>query len=179
MNQSQFPNTSEYRNACLANLNLDDAKMQQFSNWVSKPHDMLLYLGSPGCGKTYFCAALVNYLNDAKKQNMFLFERDFLHGLRECISKGWDYNYELEKLMNMPFVILDDMGSSQMTDWQKEALFIFVDNRMMSRLPTVITSNNYLKDIKSKFEPRFYSRLCSARNTIIELKDEDLRQVYK
>jgi DNA replication protein DnaC len=175
---SKFPPRSELNSAHLSKLRIKNEEMIRLSKWNSNPKDFLLFLGSPGCGKTYFCAALINYRIEKNLPYVFLFERDFLAGLRNVIASGKDYNYDLEVLGEVPFLILDDMGSSQMTDWQKEALFVLVDNRIMSRLPTVITSNYYLKDIRSKFEPRFHSRLAGARNTIIELNDDDLRQVF-
>jgi len=182
MKNSKFPeNDSVLRNACLAALNLSPESAQKISTWVSTPHDFLLYLGSPGCGKTYFCAAMVNYLAEKKTTFSFWFERDFFSGLREVIERGWDPIVELEKLNDVPFAILDDMGcarADKLTDWQREMLFNFVDIRSMSRLPTIITSNHYLKNIKLNFEERFFSRLAAKRNTIIELKEEDLRQVY-
>ena len=183
MRQSKFPDSDDtLRNAHLAKLNLDGTSTEKLSFWVSNPKDFLLYLGNPGCGKTYFCAAMVNYLKEQKKHYIFNFERDFFSVLREEIEKGHDPIHELEKMGDVPFVIIDDMGSARsdkLSDWQKEMLFNFVDIRAMSRLPTIITSNHYLKSIKENFEPRFYSRLSAKRNMIIELKDEDLRQVYE
>lgn len=182
MKNSQFPkNDQDLKNACLAKINLSHESSQILSAWVHRPHDFLLYLGSPGCGKTWFCAAMTNYLKEKNIPFFFNFERDFFSGLREIIEKGWDPIKELEKLNDIPFAILDDMGSARadkLNDWQREMLFNFVDIRSMARLPTIITSNHYLKNIKDNFEERFFSRLAAKRNTIIELKDQDLRQVY-
>lgn len=182
MKQSKFPE-SDYvlKNACLSKINLNPESSKVLSSWVSKPRDFLLYLGSPGCGKTYFCASMVNYLKEKNYQYIFNFERDFFSSLRGEIEKGFDPIYEIEKMCEIPFMIVDDMGSARadkLTDWQREMLFNLVDIRSMSRLPTIITSNHYLKDIKENFEQRFFSRICAKRNTIIELKDQDLRQVY-
>ena len=175
---SKFPASSDYYHACLSKVILPMDYAKRLSDWTNDPKDFLLYLGSPGVGKTYFCAALQNLRSDEKKSCYYINERDFFSGLRDCISNNWDYNLEIEKFSQQPFIIFDDLGSSrtELTDWQKEALFILIDNRSMNRLPTIITSNLYLSNIKEKFEPRFHSRLAAARNTILQLKEDDLRQ---
>ena len=139
--------------------------------------DILLIMGSPGCGKTYFCAALINALTEQKKHFMFLREKDFFGGLRSAMSQeGTSPEFELEKLGDMPYLILDDVGTSQNTDYQQESLFDLIDRRWSSRLPTVITSNFFLSDFKEKYHERLYSRLRDVRNTIIELRIADRRQ---
>ena len=182
MKQSRFPD-SDYvlKNACLSKVNLDEESAAKLSTWVEKPTDFLLYLGSPGCGKTYFCASMINLFKEKRFHYLFNFERDFLACLRNQVDQGFDPIFEIEKICEIPFVIIDDMGSARadnLTDWQRDMLFTFVDIRAMSRLPTIITSNHYLKDIKNNFEQRFYSRLAAKRNTILELKADDLRQTY-
>lgn len=178
MEQSKFPPYSDYYHANLAKLILGEDHTKSLSDWVKNPKDFLLYLGSAGCGKTYFCSALCNLLTEQKKQYLYMTERDFFSTLRADIAQGWDYNYRLDNGFRcIPFLILDDLGSSQMTEWQKEALFILIDNRSIDRKPTVITSNLYVPALKETFNPRFVSRLTAARNTILQLKEEDLRQL--
>ena len=78
MKQSKFPeNDLTLNEACLAKINLNHESAKKLSDWVSQPKDFLLYLGNPGCGKTYFCSAMVNYLKEKKRNYIFNFERDF------------------------------------------------------------------------------------------------------
>lgn len=182
MRHSKFPAGDQtFKAACLSQINLNEESSAKLSAWVNNPHDFLLYLGTPGCGKTFFCAAMTNFLKEKHIPFIFNFERDFFANLRGIIEQSWDPKIELDKICEVPFVILDDMGSTRadkLTDWQKDMLFHFVDERCLSRLPTIITSNHFLRDIKENFGDRFYSRMAAKRNTIIELQDQDLRQVY-
>jgi DNA replication protein DnaC len=165
----------EYQHAHLSKIHLPDNYLQVISEWCKTGKNMLLFLGNPGVGKTYFCAAYLNYLIEKKKWFRYMHEKDFFGKLREVINNNHNYEYEIAKICEAEHLIIDDIGSSQMTEFQKEALLSLVDHRSQSRKPTVITSNHFIKDLYEKFEPRFCSRLRDHRNTIIELNWIDKR----
>lgn len=172
---TKHPFGDDYISAHLSKVEQDDEVMNKIIPWFSKPKNILYFCGNVGTGKTYLSAAWYNELHDQKK-NVRVFKEYYLFAhLREIISKGWDWNIELNRLCEVPYFILDDMGSSQITDWQKEVLFSFLDNRYSSSYPTMITSNLIYEDIKSNFPERFVSRIYAAKNTIIELTGEDRR----
>lgn len=104
-----------------------------------------------------------------------------LSRLRTSISeeKG-DYLKELDYLLDDEFIMIDDLGSSGITDWRKEVVFEAIDRRYESQLPTVITSNLTRKEIYEGFGPRIHSRMFARENLILEFHGgEDLRQNYK
>lgn len=165
----------DYQHAHLSKIHLPENYLQIISDWCKAGKNMLIFLGNPGVGKTYFCAAYLNYLIEKKKIFRYMHEKDFFGRMREVISKNWDYESEIARLCEIDHLIIDDIGSSQMTEFQKEALLSLVDHRSQSRKPTVITSNHFVRDLGEKFEPRFCSRLRDHRNTIIELNWIDKR----
>lgn len=172
-----FWEIGDYKNAHLSRLDLPTEICEKINNWWKKPLGFLIFLGNPGCGKSYLIAALINSLNENKKGGWKYFsEKKFFSELREVINKNWDYEYEIRKICETPMIFMDDIHSGQSTDWQKECLFNFVDNRSISRFPTVITSNLFLDQMYKVFEPRFISRLKDKRNIIIELNWKDKRQ---
>lgn len=185
MKPSNLPFDEEFRGANLAGMtNLTEEQTQVLSNWVKNPRDFLLFLGNPGCRKSYFCCAVYNYFTQDKPifwphgypcLPFIITEKDFFHQMRKEIELGHDHCYEIEKLKYHPFIIFDDMGVNQKTEWQKEVLHDFINSRVESRLPTIITSNLYLYMIKEKYEERFFSRLSSKRNSFIEVKGIDYR----
>lgn len=181
MSNSRFPFEGDYKNAALANINLDKNRVEQIFTWANDARDMLILMGEPGTGKTYFSSAFYHYYS-AKGKNIVIFnETDYFCQLRSIINQKWEPVIEVEKFCGADVVILDDMGSSQLTPWQKDMLFALVDKRVESRAPTIITSNLFLKDIKENFHERFYSRISAKRNLIIELKhdlgNQDLRKI--
>jgi len=156
-------------------VNGDNEKIAQ---WIKNNKNFLVFLGSPGVGKTYFCAALLPWVHPKVRSVRYWNERDLLARLREAISqeKG-NYVKQLEYLLDDEFVMLDDMGSCGINDWRKEVWFEAIDMRYESQKPTVITSNMTRGEIFSSLGPRCHSRLFSKENLIIEMHDGmDLRQ---
>jgi DNA replication protein DnaC len=147
-------------------------------NWLNKKKNMLIFLGAPGIGKTYFCSALLPWICGKVSSFRYWNERVLLSRIRATMGqeKG-DYLKELDYLLDDEFVILDDLGSSGVTDWRKEVLFDAIDRRYESERPTVITSNFTRQQIFDSFGGRIHSRMFSRENLILELHNApDLRQ---
>lgn len=178
MRNSEFPYKGDYAQACISKLEFTPKMSEIICNWVKNPKDMMLLLGVPGTGKTYFCAALYHYFVSQKKHVQILNEMDFLNNLKENISRGWSEYYEISKLADQQILIFDDMGSGKLNEWHLDVLFQLVDKRSEGRLPTVITSNIFTSKFNSVFPERLTSRLTAVRNVILELTVEDLRKFY-
>ena len=170
-------------NACLSKIELPDDCLDKIISWMKDPKYFLVFCGNPGVGKTYLCHAINNFRKDAKKYCWYLKEQELFSKLRDVIKENQDYTHKVREICENEFLILDDLCSSTMTDWQKEVLFTFVDERCENCLPTVITSNLYInkqnfdkKSMLTEFSSRFVSRMSSARNMIIELEWKDKRQ---
>src|SRR5438045_7998222 len=59
----------------------------------------------------------------------------------------------LQTIKDFPILILDDWGAQSDTPWADEQLYLILNHRTERALPTVVTSNQPLKDI----EPRVRS----------------------
>lgn len=177
MSKLEFWETNEFKDAHLTKVNYEPSIMEPLLEWVKKPAGMLILCGNPGTGKTYFAAAFMNYLNEKKiKDKRGHDEKRFFSMVRDVIDQGWDYEREVARLCESHYFILNDIfsGKNYPTDFQKECLFSFVDNRWMNNLPTIITSNIFIKDMQ--MHPRFMSRLNDKRNIVINLNGQDKRQ---
>ncbi len=145
-------------------------------DWINNPKNFLVYLGNPGIGKTFLCAALIPWAMKKFISFRYFNDRNLLTKVRESIDTGGDCLRELQLLLDDPLVIIDDLGSSGLNDWRKDILFETIDLRYNSMKPTVITSNFTKDEFTKHFHPRFCSRLFAKENTIIELdKAPDLR----
>ena len=139
----------------------------------------MVYCGSPGIGKTFLCAALIDWAMRNFDSIRYHKDYDLYNKLRNFMDgdiKG-DYLVELNRLIDDDFLMVDDVGSAGITDWRKDIFFNVIDYRYNSNLPTVITSNFSAKEIKEIYHPRVSSRLFNKDSVIIEIMDgEDLRQ---
>lgn len=171
-----FPFGRELEDAHMAKIDQSQEILALVAKWLVKDKNMFYFCGNVGTGKTYFCSAWFNHLREQGKHVRAYSEYKLFSYLRSVIQKNWDPMIELEKICDCPYLILDDMGSSSMTDWQKEMLFEFINMRSESGLPTLITSNLKRKDIRETFHERVESRIYAAKNIVIELNGEDRRQ---
>lgn len=146
--------------------------------FMKKSKNFLVYHGSPGIGKTYFCAALVEWYLFEFNSHRYHLEKDLLARLRSVISEDYgDYAKELQYLTDDEFIILDDVGSSINPDkitykdleWRREVFFNFLDYRYNNELPTVITSNFTEKEFEQVYSERICSRLFAKENTVISI----------
>lgn len=152
---------------------------QKVMGWLKSGSNMLVLLGPPGVGKTYICSAIYNYMQE-KWPNVtcrYWKESDLFSRLRKDMNTlEGDYSQNLTFLTDDHFIFLDDLESTGVTDWRKEALFTFIDVRYNSKKPTVISSNLNPGLINEKLGERFHSRIMSAENVVIEINGKDLRK---
>lgn len=180
----------KYRNACLSELTLDEGDAQVIFDWLKNPKDIFFIYSIPGTGKTHLMAAITHHYLEKKKPCLYLKEKDFIQKLRDQISEGFSEEAYLKYMCENPLIILDDICSTRdnnsrdgstsnaygMTEWQKDMLFTFLDYRVNSRLPTIITSNHSPKELEKFFHERFISRLTASNNVILLLKGTDKRK---
>lgn len=79
--------------------------------------------------------------------------------------------------MDDDFLMLDDIGSMQITEWKKDVLLQVIDERYESLKPTVFTSNLTREELTKLLGIRTASRLFSGDSVLIEMHDaEDKRK---
>lgn len=171
-----FWETERYKDAHLSKLDFEDGINEKIADWIKKDKDMLVFLGTVGIGKSYFLSAYIHHLIEKKQSFRFFTEYDFNGFMRDTIKKGWEYEHEIKRICEAKYLILDDIGACQLTEFQKETIQTLIDIRYNLRLPTIITSNLFIKDMRSQISPRIASRLSSKDNCLIEFSGVDKRE---
>ncbi len=167
----------DFDEACLSRVILPDNAIEKIVNWLHTPANLLVFCGNPGVGKTFLCAAIGKFLIEKKKCFRCFNEKSFFAHLRAKIGENADSEWEIKRLCEVEYFILDDIGSGEgFTPWQKDQLFSLVDHRAASRKPTILTSNIFTVNMDKIFSQRFISRLKDKRNTLLEFNWIDKRQ---
>ncbi len=158
-----------YRDATLSKTRLSQFQQQQVFDWLKGDmKNNLVFLGSPGIGKTYLCAAIANYLSDKGRCARYTNPRRFYEVLHTAIQKNQNQYEEIRKFSKEDILIFDDLGASSCSDWQVEVTFDLLDQRYSDNLPTIITSNLNFDEIHNVFGERLLRRLKNNQNTLIE-----------
>lgn len=90
---------------------------------------------------------------------------------QEVVGPPADYD-RLREMRLADVLVLDDLGSSRINEWQREKLLGVVDERWQHARPTVITSN--MDEFDDALGPRLTSRLGDGA-TVVMLDGKDLR----
>ncbi|MFI6594928.1 ATP-binding protein [Nonomuraea sp. NPDC050536] len=78
----------------------------------------------------------------------------------------------LREMREVDVLVLDDLGSNRINEWQRENLLAVVDERWQHARPTAITSN--MDDFDGALGPRLTSRLGDGA-TVVMLEGADFR----
>lgn len=115
----------------------------------------LLFQGGYGCGKTHLAAAIANYAVSLGVPTLFITVPDMLDSLRFAYnSSETTFEQRFDEIRQAEFLVLDDFGTQNATDWAEEKLFQIVNYRYINRLPMVITTNLLDQDIGERINSR-------------------------
>lgn len=139
---------------------------------------MVFLSGNTGTGKTYILKCMANELIKRGKLTTlvtaFKLSQDCLksYACRDIYEK----EEILNKYLESEILFIDDLGtevnSSTLTN---NYIYTILNERKMRNLPTVITTNLSLADIRDNYDERIYSRIADDSTIKIQLNGKDLR----
>ena len=111
--------------------------------------------GAVGCGKTYAAASIANELLDRGYRVWMVSTVNLLDRM------FYEADIIRNRLATFELVVLDDFGAERNTEYAAEKMLQIIDDRMRSRLPTIITTN---LDINTAALSLTYERIFSRLN---------------
>lgn len=152
---------------------------QRINQWkvesLQRKQTFLYLCGPVGTGKSYLAQALYKYMKHRVDTSQQFHEREFLKKVRDGINRGWDYYASVEYYCDYQLMCFDDLGKGQLTEWQKEVIFSFIDERYNACQPTIITSNLGKKGLEAVFGtthgPPIADRIFAKDSTNISFED--------
>lgn len=171
-----------YQDAHLAKVRLKPEAHKHLAAWLKKPRHFLIFMGAPGCGKTFTSLAIMRHFYEVAKKSgrqdelLFYPQRVILDKLKEIMSRGWSTEKFMEELKSSLVLAIDDFGATRNNEWQVEVLSQIVAERYDSQRPTLITTNLDFDDIENVFHTRTRGRLEAAENLVIADWDTNLRE---
>ncbi len=156
---------SRFANATLSKSLLTPNEQTLIHNWIKAAKGFLIFLGEPECGKTYTCAAIGNFIS--QKDVVYFNMRMLYQRLQNAIQTDHNQYTVLDEICSKDVVILDDIGSTSNTEWQREMLYELIDQRYNLQAPTVITSSLPMIKLLEIYGDKMTARLKSKENSII------------
>lgn len=124
-----------------------------------------LYLnGNTGSGKTYMVIAAINELAKKNVKCAIAFWPDFLRNLKSSFDT--DYEQKIQYLMNVPVLLIDDLGGESSTAWARdEVLFPILQGRIDDKSKITFITSNLSKDL-------LYEHLSMTKQGVEVVKSE-------
>jgi DNA replication protein DnaC len=131
---------------------------EQWSEMKKMNAGLLLY-GDVGTGKSFYACCIANEIIDR------YFEQAYVTTIPRLISQlqPFDGHEKVAAIIDaVPLLVLDDLGAERETSFVDEQLFSIIDRRLLSRKPTIVTTNLTLQDIRNPqttAQRRIYDRI--------------------
>lgn len=140
--------------------------------------NLVLLAGQPGVGKTHLSRCIASeFISQGKVVklttafNMLLKYREFTKTLNQEI---------LEDFLSADVLLIDDLGTEPAYgQTAEECVYLIINERKMRKLPTVITTNLTMDDLKNRYNERVIARIADRKTSIniyIEGSDRRLKK---
>lgn len=145
-------------------------------NFDSPNQKNLLFTGSPGVGKTFISSCIANEI--IKKNYTVLYQTSSL-----LLNSIFDYKFSklndskelYDSLFSVNLLIIDDLGTENLTSAKFEELFTIINSRLITpNTKTIISTNLSLEELAQMYDYRIISRIMGNFN-IIRFFGDDIR----
>lgn len=128
----------------------------------------LFLYGSPGSGKTHLACAITNKIITENLGSVkFIQTIDLLLEIKRAFNSQEITELDIiEKYTSATYLVLDDIGVEKRSDWTFTVFYKIINDRYISNLPTIITSNCSLDDLDKHFDERIVSRIIQMCEVI-------------
>ena len=132
----------------------------------------LLFYGSSGTGKTFLSTCIAKELLDAGFLVVYKTADELLRSLRDI---KFNNDSDLENLLiNCDLLVIDDLGSEQITDFVSSELFTLINKKILKKKKMLISTNLTLPLITKRYSERISSRLIGDFK-LFKFVAEDIR----
>lgn len=150
------------------------AMMDAVKAFITNPVGMLFIHGSNGVGKTTAAYGMTRRLIDAGYRTVYVTGPNMFAWIRDGYSATTQDETamrRLDRLQSVRVLIIDELDKVRPTDWVREIMSMFVDNRYRRReeLGTVVIANN-----PDNLSPDVVSRLMEG--AVVLNQDSDYRR---
>ncbi|WP_138205212.1 ATP-binding protein [Haloimpatiens lingqiaonensis] len=132
-------------------------RVKSYLKSFSQEDTNLLFYGNSGTGKTFLSHCIAKWLIDRGNFVVYRTAKELIETLRDA---RFNENKTLEDLiLNCDLLIIDDLGTEQITDFSKSELFNLINWKLLKGKKMLISTNLSLEELSKHYSERITSRL--------------------
>lgn len=123
-------------------------------------NENLLFYGNSGTGKTFLSNCIAKELLDKGHLVVYRTAESLLQNLKHIRFEGDDTLEDL--ILNCDLLIIDDLGTEQVTDFSKTELFNLLNKKLLKGKSMIVSTNCTLEELLKIYSERISSRLLGS-----------------
>jgi len=153
-------------------------KLRGYAANFSPASRSLLLWGQPGLGKTHLALSVASVVLSRGFSVAYIPANDLFSQLdRERFSND-EENETLKTALNCDLLILDDLGTEYLNAFIQSQLYTIVNDRLLARKPTIISTNLEPGELDERYPRRLVSRVMGEYADFL-LTGKDVRIIKK
>lgn len=141
----------------------------------SHPGQNLFIYGNAGVGKTFLSNCIAEELLNRGKSVIYLTAYQFFDQLADyTFRRGADNAQTLPAFLHCDLLIIDDLGTELNNSFINSQLFLCINERILNKKSTIISTNLSLEQINRSYTERVFSRIIQSY-TLLHIYGEDIR----
>lgn len=136
----------------------------------------LLFYGDTGVGKTFLTNCIARELLDTSHTVIYLTAFHLVDILQSNTFGSDDMDDSGENMfsyiLDCDLLIIDDLGTELNNSFVTSQLFLCINERLLARKSTIISTNLSLDELQNEYSERIFSRLVSNYEIMLILGDD-------
>ncbi|WP_461613532.1 ATP-binding protein [Clostridium sp. Marseille-QA1073] len=159
-----------------SNMERNYERAVEFIKNFNDIEDNLLFYGNSGTGKTFLSHCIAKELIENGYFVVYKTSDDLISALKEV---KFNNNSNMEDcLINCDLLIIDDLGTEQISDFSKKELFNLLNTKLLKQKKMLISTNYALSELSDVYSERFTSRLF-GNFSLFKFYGNDIRILKK
>lgn len=151
----------------LSNMQKVVANCKSFIKHFTSKADNLLLLGNTGVGKTFLANCIAKELLDRGHTVIYLtafrlFDILEKYKFGKDAENSYNASNQFDYILDCDLLIIDDLGTEFYNSFTNSQLYLIINERLLRKKCTVISTNLSLQDINTNYSERVYSRIISS-----------------